>query len=231
MLVPGYFTRPYSPLGRPAVHRPRRGAVAPAVGTRPGPDPEVAAGHSPQTRRVPVRAEGEPESLASRPPVDTVLPTSVEPDEPPAALTAPEDGQHDAEQRLHDAARELEAARWRVERDARRAKEETQAQLVAKLLPLVDSLDRAVAAEPEQNALSEGIVLVRAQLEQILAEYGLERIESVGQPFDPTLHEAVDVVRVDRESEDGTVVREWDAGYRFGGRVLRAAKVTVGKLR
>jgi molecular chaperone GrpE len=137
----------------------------------------------------------------------------------------------DAEQRLHDAARELEAARRRVERDAQRAKEEVQAQLVTRLLPLLDSLDRAIAADSRQTALGEGVGLVRAQLEQVLADYGVERIESVGLRFDPAVHEAVDVVPVDMESEDGTVVRQWDAGYRFGGRVLRAPKVTVGKVR
>jgi len=230
MLFPRHVDDPHSPLGRLPLRRLRRWAVAPETEQGYAPEPEVAAAVGSEPRRVPVRAAGDPESLGVRPSVDAAPPCPPEP-ETAAADTVAGDNARDAEQRLHDAARDLEAARRRVERDAQRTKEETQAELVAKLLPLLDSLDRAVAADPDQNALREGVVLVRAQLEQILGDYGVERIYSIGERFDPTLHEALDVVPVDVPSENGTVVRQWDAGYRFAGRVLRPAKVTVGKLR
>jgi molecular chaperone GrpE len=148
----------------------------------------------------------------------------------PAADTATEHHSSTDQQRLREAVGELEAAKRRVERDAQRVQNETRAQLVARLFPVLDSLDRSVAAGSRDTALLEGVKLVRAQLEQALSEYGLERIESVGQPFDPAQHEAVDVVRVDTPSKHGMVVEQWEAGYRFGDRVLRAAKVRVGKL-
>jgi molecular chaperone GrpE len=141
----------------------------------------------------------------------------------------PESGRD--QQRLREALGELEAAKRRVQRDAQRVYDETRAQLVARLFPVLDSLDRSVAAGSRDAALLEGVKLVRAQLEQALSDYGLERIESVGRPFDPAQHEAVDVVWVDAPSEHGMVVEEWEAGYRFGERVLRAARVRVGKLR
>jgi len=134
------------------------------------------------------------------------------------------------QQRFREALHELEAAKRRVERDAQRVKEETQAQLIGKLFPVLDSLDRSIQTGSQATAHLEGVKLVRTQLEQTLTEYGLERIRSVGQRFDPEQHEAVDVVRVEISAEHGRVVEEWAAGYRLGNRVLRAAKVRVGKL-
>jgi molecular chaperone GrpE len=73
--------------------------------------------------------------------------------------------------------------------------------------------------------------LVRAQLEGVLRGYGLERFDAPGARFDPREHEAMDVAAVDDPELDGTVVAQWEAGYRFGDRVLRPARVTVAKLR
>jgi len=135
------------------------------------------------------------------------------------------------QRRLNETLQELAVAKHRVERDAERVKEQTQAELIAKLFPVLDGLDRSMAAGSDSTPLLEGIKLVRTQLEQVLSDYGLERIESVGQPFDPKEHEAVDVVQVEAPREHNTVMVEWEAGYRFCGRVLRAARVRVGKLR
>jgi molecular chaperone GrpE len=118
-----------------------------------------------------------------------------------------------------------------VERDAQRVNAETRQSLIAELLPVLDNLDRSLAAESTDEALHAGVELVRDQLERVLLGYGLERIESVDKSFDPGLHEAVAVVEVDAEDRHGVVQAEWQAGYRFGDKVLRAAKVTVGKLR
>ena len=121
--------------------------------------------------------------------------------------------------------------RQRLIRDAERAQDQTRAELVAKLLPVLDNLDRCIAAGGTDPALLDGVALVRSQLMRVLSEYGVERIESQGQPFDPTEHEAVDVVHVWAPAEHNVIVEEWEAGYSFRGRVLRAAKVRVGVLR
>lgn len=123
---------------------------------------------------------------------------------------------------------EYEAARRRVERDAARVHEETRTTLVAELLPVLDNLDRSIGATPAGPA-REGMELVRAQLEGVLAGYGLERFDAVGERFDPRWHEAMDVAPVGEPSRDGVVVAQWEAGYRIGERVLRAARVQVGR--
>jgi molecular chaperone GrpE (heat shock protein) len=144
---------------------------------------------------------------------------------------APEEPAKSEQERWRNALRELEAAKRRVEREGERAKEEARAELVAKLFPVLDSLDRSIASGSEPSGLVEGVKLVREQLVQVLSDFGVERIDSVGQPFDPQEHEAVDVVVVDTPSQHNRVAEEWEAGYRYAGRVLRPAKVRVGRVR
>jgi molecular chaperone GrpE len=134
-------------------------------------------------------------------------------------------------ERLNDALRDLAAAKQRVERDAQSVNDETRTKLVADLFPVLDSLDRSIAAGSTDSALIEGVKLVRAQLEQVLRGYGLERVQSRGERFDPERHDAVDVVWVDDPSQHDVVMEEWEAGYRLRNKVLRAAKVRVGKHR
>jgi molecular chaperone GrpE len=134
-------------------------------------------------------------------------------------------------ERITEALRDLEAAKRRVERDAQAVKDETRTKLIADLFPVLASLDRSIAAGSTDSALIEGVKLVRAQLEQVLRGYGLERVQSRGERFDPGSHDAVDVVWVDDPSQHDVVVDEWEAGYRLGNRILKAAKVRVGKHR
>jgi molecular chaperone GrpE len=130
------------------------------------------------------------------------------------------------------ALRELEAARARVERDARRVQEETRTRLVSELLPLLDNLDRTLRAEAGNRdcpSLLEGIRLVRAQLESVLRGYGVERIDAAGSRFDPSVHEAIQVAPVRDPAHHALVLEQLEPGYRFGDRLLRPAKVVVGR--
>jgi len=133
--------------------------------------------------------------------------------------------------RLRAALKDLEAAKARVERDAERERVRVRAELVAELFPVLDSLDRSIAVGSSDGGLLEGVKMVREQLEAKLRGYGLERIPTKGCAFDPRVHEAVDVAWVDDPDAASKVVDEWEAGYRFGDHVLRAAKVRVGRLR
>jgi molecular chaperone GrpE len=130
---------------------------------------------------------------------------------------------------LRRAFTDLTLAQARVERDAQRVNDETRAKLVRKLLPVLDNLDRTLAASASEgnSALAEGVRIVRSQLEHVLLDYGVERIPSSGEPFDPAVHEAIATVPVAPE-QAGLVVQEVEAGYRFAGKLLRAAKVVVG---
>ncbi|MBV8760555.1 MAG: nucleotide exchange factor GrpE [Deltaproteobacteria bacterium] len=131
------------------------------------------------------------------------------------------------------ALRDLEAAKARVERDALRAADELRGKLVLDLIPVLDNLDRTIAAATAHGdapAVVDGVRLVRSQMEQLLVRYGVERIDAKHQPFDPNLHEALSVVPVSHPSAHGVVVDQIEPGYRFGDRLLRPAKVVVGRL-
>lgn len=131
---------------------------------------------------------------------------------------------------MREAIHELEVTKSRVEREAERTKQGMRADLVARIFPVLDSLDRALAGSGEGSSLLDGIHLVREQLMEVLSSYGVKRIESLGKPFDPTEHEAMDVVPVGDSSAHDRVVDEWQPGYRWGQKVLRPAKVRVGKV-
>ena len=121
---------------------------------------------------------------------------------------------------------ELEAAKARVERDAKLVASETRKQLVAELLPVLDSVDRAIASG-EPTAAS-GMQLVRRQLESVLRGYGVERIDATGHTFDPQLHDAVATAPVTDAAHHRHVIDQISPGYRFGDALLRPAKVVVG---
>lgn len=105
------------------------------------------------------------------------------------------------------------------------------ARVSAEWLPVIDNLTRAaVAADrvgPEvDHSIGEGIEMVLRQAADTLSKLGIEGIETVGRPFDPELHEAV--MHVEQEGIDaGTIVEEFQKGYRRGDRVIRHSMVKV----
>ena len=131
---------------------------------------------------------------------------------------------------LTRAVREFDVAKARVEQHAQRVYDEKRRGLVLELLPVLDNLDRTLeATKPTSDAaLVEGVRIVRAELEGVLTRYGVERVDASGQRFDPKLHEAVAAVAVQDPALVGSVVSQSAPGYRFGDRVLRPAKVSVG---
>jgi len=127
--------------------------------------------------------------------------------------------------------RETDETRQRLNRAADERAERGKADFIAGLLPVLDNLQRATeAAEsgstPEQ--IGEGVRRTAASFEGALAAAGVEPIKSVGQEFDPELHEAVETVPVEPD-EEGKVVAEYTRGYRIGDRLLRPARVKVGR--
>jgi molecular chaperone GrpE len=138
----------------------------------------------------------------------------------------------DDRERFARALHDLESARARVERDAHLVHEETRSKLVSELLPVLDNLDRAIAAADASGdaaAVVHGVRLVRRQFETVLQGYGLVRFDAVGAAFDPRIHDATFMIAVDDPSKDRLVVEQIEAGYMFGDRLMRAAKVVVGK--
>lgn len=102
-------------------------------------------------------------------------------------------------------------------------------EFVAGLLPVLDNFERALEAAKANHSfegLVSGVEMILRQMQELLAKYGVEPIEAVGQPFDPQLHDAVMRVH-DPEKPDNTVVEELTRGYRMKDRVIRPAAVKV----
>jgi molecular chaperone GrpE (heat shock protein) len=133
---------------------------------------------------------------------------------------------------LTRALRELEASKARVERDAQQAQDEMRRTLVTQLLPLLDNLDRTIEAAElsgDSPAVVEGVRLVRNQFQRVLEGYGVERIDATHARFDPAQHEAVSTVPVTEPAAHGRVIEQLAPGYRFADRLLRPARVAVGR--
>ena len=124
---------------------------------------------------------------------------------------------------------EFANARKRLERQRVDARRNATVEVVSKLLPILDDFDRAlenVPGEISDHDWFEGVALVHRKLRSILETLGIERIEAVGQPFDPNFHEAV--LREESDQyESGIVIKELQPGYRLEERVIRPSMVVV----
>ncbi len=97
--------------------------------------------------------------------------------------------------------------------------------IMAALLPVLDDFDRA----KQNGELSEGVTLIYQKMSNILQNKGLSPMESTGEPFNPELHEAVTEIPAPAEEMKGKVVDTIEKGYMLGDKIIRHAKVVVGK--
>jgi molecular chaperone GrpE len=159
--------------------------------------------------------------------------TSVE---VPGGSPVSDDAQHerdDLRDRLLRVTAEFDNYRKRTDRERREQAEYAATDLIRDLLPVVDDLERALAAPLDPKAgsvatLRQGVELIRRQLTEVLRRRGVEPIETVGQDFDPEWHEAIASDPVDGHRE-GEITAEVRRGYRIGSRLIRAAMVKVAK--
>ncbi len=127
-------------------------------------------------------------------------------------------------------AAEFDNYRKRSIRERNEMGERAQAGLVAKLVDALDDLHRAVSSDPDTtpvDALRVAINAVDQKVWKELQASGLERIDPVGAPFDPTMHEAVGIVPPPTPELDQTVAATFQVGYRFKDALVRAARVQV----
>lgn len=132
----------------------------------------------------------------------------------------------EAEERLARVAADLQNTKRRYEQDVARARRRHRGEMLAEWLPVVENIERAAlhGDSPEQT-LRDGLVAIHRQAREALERIGVERIETVGRPFDPQVHEAV--ARADGPA--GQVVEEISPGWRDAdGSVIQAARVVVG---
>ena len=127
---------------------------------------------------------------------------------------------------------EMENLRRRTELDVEKAHKFALEKFVNELLPVVDSLDRALEvadkANPDNAAMIEGIELTLKSMLDVVRKFGVEVIADTNVPLDPNVHQAIAMV----ESEDvtaGNVLGVMQKGYTLNGRTIRAAMVTVAK--
>lgn len=101
--------------------------------------------------------------------------------------------------------------------------------LFKELIPVLDNFNLAQKAIPEEekekNSI-KGLLLIKKQLEDSLKSLGLEEIETIGKQFDPKMHEAVEEVE---GAEPGVIVEEVQKGYSFQNKIIRVAKVKIGR--
>jgi len=146
-------------------------------------------------------------------------------------LAAELDGRTNECQTLRDRLTRLHAEfdnyRKRIARDTEHLRKTAAEDLIRDILPVADNLERALGhAEDTENGLAEGVRMVLDQLRGILSARGLESIPSVGEAFNPELHEALAQTPSGIHAPD-TIVEEFQRGYRIGKYVLRPAKVIV----
>ena len=127
--------------------------------------------------------------------------------------------------------RETDETRVRLNRSADERAEVAKARFIESLLPVMDDLERAIGAgagEVSKDTILQGVRSIANSFLNALTNAGVEPIISIGEPFDPELHEAVDTEETDPEM-DGIVVDEYSRGFRIGDRLLRPARVKVGR--
>lgn len=100
------------------------------------------------------------------------------------------------------------------------------ADVVEAMLPVVDNLENAVKAETEDEEYKKGVEMVLQQFKIVLGSKGVEEIKTVGETFDPELHEAVSSIQDDKLGEK-EIVEEYRKGYKIGTKVIRHSMVVV----
>jgi molecular chaperone GrpE len=139
--------------------------------------------------------------------------------------------------KFEDAKRDLEKEtaemRSRLMKTLEDRSKQAQFDFLSTLLPVLDNLNLAIAAseqDPSLDHLRDGVKGTARSFEQALMSVGVEPVPSIGMKFDPELHEAIDMAEVDAE-DDGLITAEYSSGYRLGDRLLRPARVQVGRAR
>ncbi len=176
-----------------------------------------------ESKRTTMNGEAEPISdidpNGASPPVAEPEATQL------ATVTAERDQYLDQLQRSRA---EFANFRRRTEQERTQIREIANHALLAQFLPILDDFQRALAAVPEdqrQTPLVQGLELIERKFWSVLERVGVSPIDAIGQPFDPSLHEAVDTVPGTAAT---TVIDVFQPGYRLGQNLLRPAMVRVG---
>src|SRR5271170_2191119 len=130
--------------------------------------------------------------------------------------------------RLARAQAEFENARRRAGKEQQEFRDYAVADAIKSLLPVVDSLERALQVKSDATELRGGVELIYKQLQAALAKLSVNAIVSKGEAFDPRFHEAIEMVETS-DAPDHQVIEELQRGYKFKDRLLRPAMVKVAR--
>lgn len=185
------------------------------------------------TDRRRIHLDDEGESSAPAADVPNLKPTYVEELEARtrAAEQKVQEVQARFEQLRQQLQKETDETRRRLNKAADERAHREKANFIEALLPVLDNLQRATeATESGASAedVAEGVRRTASSFENALVAAGVEPLESVGEQFNPELHDAVETTEVGPEDE-GKVIEEYSRGYRMGDRLLRPARVKVGR--
>jgi molecular chaperone GrpE len=134
----------------------------------------------------------------------------------------------DLHDRLLRTAAEFENFKKRTKKEADEASTRGREQLLKELLPAIDNLERALKHAAPGDPLAVGVQQTEKLLLQALEKFGVTRFTSVGKPFDPSIHDAIQQVETS-DHPPGSVAQEFASGYMIGPRLLRPAMVAVAK--
>jgi molecular chaperone GrpE len=123
---------------------------------------------------------------------------------------------------------EFDNARKRAVRDQQEFREYAAADVIKNILPILDSFERALKAEGDASDFRNGVELIYRQFQDALQKVGVQPIVSLGRPFDPRVHEAIEMVDT-TEVPDHHVLDELQRGYKYKERLLRPAMVRVAR--
>lgn len=147
-------------------------------------------------------------------------------------LAAAEEKANQYWERLLRAQAEMDNLQRRVERDIANAHKYALEKFVLELLPIVDTLERAVVSHKDDDSSSgsllDGVSLTLKMFYSGLEKFGVEQVDPMGQPFNPELHQAVST-QVDCDVKPGTVISVLQKGYLLNNRLVRPALVVVSK--
>jgi len=185
-------------------------------------------GHDAPEETGPTAAEPAPDETGEPAPVELVVPAGQYLAMEARALAA-EAKLREVADSFRAAQQDLESARARLERDQALRVRESLARAFGGVLAALDHLDLAME-HADDGPLKAGLALSLRQLHDALSAEGLERVPTVGLPYDPSTAEAVAVVPTSDPGQDNRVVEEYRPAYALGGQVIRAAQVRVAKL-
>jgi molecular chaperone GrpE len=130
--------------------------------------------------------------------------------------------------RLARAQAEFENARRRATKEQQDFRDYAAGDAIKALLPVLDSFERALQVKSDPGDFRSGVELIYKQLQDALAKLGVRAIPAKGEPFDPRVHEAIEMVETS-DAPDHAVLEELQSGYKLKDRLLRPAMVKVAK--